>query len=46
MLYYNPTLHKNNMQEIFNDEQYKWFIVRYNDFVETNNREDFMIRYK
>lgn len=31
---------------LFNDEQYKWFIVRYNDFVETNNREDFMIRYK
>lgn len=28
---------------LFNDEQYKWFIVRYNDFVEVNGHEEVII---
>ena len=29
---------------LFNDEQYKWFIVRYNDFVEVNGHEEVVIK--
>lgn len=28
---------------LFNDEQYKWFVVRYNDFVEVNGHEEAII---
>lgn len=29
---------------LFNDEQYKWFVVRYNDFVEVNGHEEVIIK--
>ena len=30
---------------LFNDEQYKWLVVRYNDFVVANEHEEFIIKY-